>query len=126
MKSVTPSDEASYEVGQELTYSFLVTNTGNTTLTDVTGRRRRGSPAPAPSGDHPGVRRHSRTGASTTFTATYTLTQADIDRGTTSNTATATGVPPTGPPIESPPSTGRGPLDPRPRTLPREVRDPVG
>ncbi|MBP5803996.1 hypothetical protein J2D78_18095, partial [Microbacterium maritypicum] len=36
VKSVTPSDEASYEVGQELTYSFLVTNTGNTTLTDVT------------------------------------------------------------------------------------------
>jgi uncharacterized repeat protein (TIGR01451 family)/LPXTG-motif cell wall-anchored protein len=36
---------------------------------------------------------------STTFTASYTLTQGDIDAGTFTNTATATGTPPSGPDV---------------------------
>ena len=36
-------------------------------------------------------------GASTTCTGRYTLTQADVDAGHVSNTATATGIGPTGP-----------------------------
>lgn len=105
VKSVDPSDPEPSEAGQQVTYSFLVTNTGDTTLTDVTvaegeftGSGELGAVVPA-SVDS------LAPGASTTFTATYTLTQADVDRGTTSNTATATGLPPTGPRMESPPST---------------------
>ena len=48
-------------------------------------------------------------GQAATFTATYTVTQADLDNGSVNDSATATGTPPTGPPITSPPSTAAVP-----------------
>jgi uncharacterized repeat protein (TIGR01451 family) len=99
------ADVEAAEVGQTVTYSFLVTNTGNVTITDVvvnetafsgTGELSAIScPADltlAPEDD-------------VTCTATYTVTQADIDSGELTNTATVTGTPPTGDPITSVPST---------------------
>jgi uncharacterized membrane protein len=114
LKSVDPSGEADYVVGQELTYSFLVTNTGNTTLTDVAVVEGAFSGSGALSPITPSSVASLIPGDSATFTATYVLTQADIDRGSTSNTATATAVPPTGPPIDSPPSTVEIPSIPAP------------
>ncbi len=67
-------------VGQVVTYSYLVTNTGNVTITGVgvtetafngTG----GTAAVVPSGGASTL----TPGANTTFTASYTVTQADID-----------------------------------------------
>ena len=65
-------------VGQVVAYSFLVTNTGNVTVTgvSVTETAFNGSgTAPVPAGGATTL----APGASTTFTATYTVTQADID-----------------------------------------------
>ncbi|MBF4629595.1 hypothetical protein ITJ42_00005, partial [Clavibacter michiganensis subsp. phaseoli] len=114
VKSVDPAGQEAYLAGEELTYSFLVTNSGNTTLTDVTvnegafdGSGELGAITPASVAS-------LAPDESATFTATYTLTQADVDRGSTTNTATATGVPPTAPPVESPPSTVELPLPPGP------------
>ncbi len=113
VKSATPSGASAYTAGQQITYSFVVTNTGNVTLTGVT----------VDDTDFTGTGAMSaitcpvttlEPGASTTCTATYTLTQADVDRGTTTNAATATGTPPSGTPPVSPPSTVTIPAAPAP------------
>src|SRR5439155_1132906 len=85
------------DAGDTVTYSYVVTNTGNVTLTGITvkddneiGRatcRERvlilGTTTLAP-------------GASTTGTATRTLTQTQVDAGSVHDIALATGSPPTG------------------------------
>ncbi|KAB2731087.1 DUF7507 domain-containing protein [Brucella intermedia] len=88
--------------GESISYSFLVRNTGNVTLTNVTVN----DPLLANAGIAvtPGPQTLAP-GASVTFTATYEPTQAEIDAGKVENTATGTGTPPTGVPIVSPPDT---------------------
>ncbi|WP_458573397.1 DUF7507 domain-containing protein, partial [Clavibacter phaseoli] len=91
--------------GQVVTYTFVVTNTGNVRVTDAapietefSGSGDIGAFAPESADLAPGE--------SATFTAEYTVTQADVDGGVLTNTATATGTPPPGtqlPPV--PPST---------------------
>jgi uncharacterized repeat protein (TIGR01451 family) len=106
--SASPS--AVTHVGQVITYSFLVTNTGNLTLTSVavTGTQT------APAGPlTPGPTCTSATLAPSAFetcTATYTVTQADIDNGTVNDSATASGDPPSGSPVTSPQSTATVPV----------------
>ncbi|MFT4299677.1 MAG: hypothetical protein QM597_08590 [Aeromicrobium sp.] len=85
-------EDGQADPGDVITYTFVVTNVGNTSLTDVTvNDEMEGlseitpvSPATAPVELAPGE--------SATFTATYTVTQADIDSGTLTNTATSTGT----------------------------------
>jgi uncharacterized repeat protein (TIGR01451 family) len=115
VKSASPSDAASFTVGQTITYSFVVTNTGNLTLANVTvdegtftGSGTLSAPVcPAAAASLP-------PGAQVTCTATYTVTQADVDAGKITNTATATGNPPSGPPTVSPPTTVTVPQPPAP------------
>lgn len=82
--------------GEVITYNFAITNTGNVTLTNVTlvenliGATLIGGPIPSLT---PGAT------DSTTFTATYALTPADITAGQVINQATTTGTPPTGPDV---------------------------
>ena len=82
------------QVGETISYAFTVTNTGNVTLTNVDitdlvgGVTVSGGPIAS-----------LAVGAfdNTTFTASYAITQADIDAGTFNNVAQACGLPPTGP-----------------------------
>lgn len=92
VKSADPSDAASYNPGQVITYSFVVTNTGNVPINDIaidegTFTGSDGAPdAACPSST-------LAPGAQEICTATYTLTVADVNAGSVSNTATAHGTP---------------------------------
>ena len=79
------------QVGETISYAFEVTNTGNVVIKDVAVS----DPLLTVNG---GPLASLVVGASdaTTFTGTYTLTQADIDAGEVENQATATGQDPTG------------------------------
>lgn len=106
VKTADPAEQSSYKVGETITYSFAMTNTGNTTLTDVhpvegdfSGTGTLTDPV------CPAAAESMAPGAAVTCTATYTLTQADVDAGKVTNTATGTGTTPTGDPTPSDPST---------------------
>ena len=73
--------------GTSITYSYAVTNTGNVTLTsvDVTDPMPGLSAVNCPNSS-------LAPGASETCTATYTTTQADLDRGSVTNIGTASGT----------------------------------
>ena len=79
------------EVGDVIAYSFSVTNTGNVTLTNVIVA----DPLVTMLG---GPIASLAPGAidTTSYTASYTITQQDIDAGVFSNQATATGTAPSG------------------------------
>lgn len=116
VKSASPNTPDAYQVGQEITFSFVVTNTGNVTLANVTVNEESFSgtgtlsPVVCPAGAAslaPSVQ--------IVCTATYVLTQADVNAGRVTNSATATGTPPgTLVPPVSPPSETEVPIDPAP------------
>ncbi|WP_017932735.1 DUF7507 domain-containing protein [Nocardioides sp. Iso805N] len=100
VKSVAPSTPLAFTVGQQLTYSFVVTDTGNTTVhgVSITDDRFTGTGALSPI-DCPAV--DIAPGRQVICTATYTLTAADVAAHQLSNTAAASALPPTGPPVTS-------------------------
>lgn len=79
--------------GQVVTYAFRVTNTGTLTLTDIAVDDRQAPPAASLDGGPLCAATTLAPGASTTCTATYTVTQADLDHGRVDDTATASGSP---------------------------------
>jgi len=84
---------------ETIEFTVTVRNTGNVTLTDVAP-----NDAMIPTFTPASV--DLAPGARQAFVgAPYTVTAADVAAGIVSNTATATGTPPSGPPISSPPAT---------------------
>ncbi|HEX6354083.1 DUF7507 domain-containing protein [Actinophytocola sp.] len=123
-KSVSPSDAESFAVGQLITYSFVVTNTGNVTMSNVsvnegafTGA---GDLSPVTCGSDAAS---LAPGAQVICTATYTIVQADVDAGGIDNDATATGTPPSGPAVESPSDEVRLPATRRPQLTVTKTAD---
>jgi uncharacterized repeat protein (TIGR01451 family) len=102
VKSATPAQV--HAAGQVITYRFTVTDTGNDTLHDVTVTDSQAAPAGSLDGPITCPDTTLAPGASVTCTATYTVTQADIDNGGVSDSATATGTPPSGPAVTSAPA----------------------
>ncbi|MFP3467084.1 hypothetical protein SB754_16425 [Leifsonia sp. SIMBA_070] len=96
-------------VGDVVTYHFSATNTGQTTLTGVAIT----DPHPGLSAltySWPGTAGVLLAGQTVTATATYLLTQTDLNNATVVNSAIASGNPPTGPPATSPPSGATVPV----------------
>uniref|UniRef100_UPI0026262B82 DUF7507 domain-containing protein n=1 Tax=Winogradskyella sp. TaxID=1883156 RepID=UPI0026262B82 len=84
------------DAGDTITYTFTVTNTGNVTLSNIVVTDPLVTVVGGPlSSLAPGAV------DSTTFTATYTITQADIDNGSFANTATVSGDDPSNNPVTS-------------------------
>ena len=104
LKSVT---SAGVIEGEDVVFSITVRNTGNVTLTGVavtdTMTNLDGDEVTpvviafvGSDGDTPSPAGTLMTGETATYTATYTLTLADVDSGGLSNSATATGTTPLG------------------------------
>ena len=83
--------------GDVITYSFRIENTGNVTLTAVTVTDALAGIVLTEVADHP---RPGRGSTTPPYSATYTLTEADIAAGTLLvNDASVTGTPPDGPDV---------------------------
>ena len=93
--------------GDTIAYTFVVTNTGTVTLTNIAVNDPKVGTVSCPVTT-------LAPGESVTCTATYTLTQADITAGTVDNTATATGTPPPG--VTAPPPATDSTTTPVPGT----------
>ena len=91
--STTTTSSGYGAAGQTIPFSYLVTNSGATTLTNV-----------AVTDDKNSVSCPSATltkGSSETCTGTYTVTQADVDSGSLTSSATAAGTTPSGTTVSS-------------------------
>ncbi|MBQ3359062.1 MAG: DUF11 domain-containing protein [Microbacterium sp.] len=95
VKSASPAGAASYNAGQVITYSFVVTNTGNVPVTGITVDEVEFTGSGELSAIDCPADELAPT-AQFTCTATYTLTQIDVDNEALENTARANGTAVTG------------------------------
>jgi uncharacterized repeat protein (TIGR01451 family) len=111
----TANSPAARAVGQTITYTITVTNTGGLTLHDVMVTDVLAPPAgPNPAVTCPRTTLGPRESMSCT-TSAYTVKQADVDKGGIMNTAHAVGVSPDGASVGTPQRslaipTKKGPL----------------
>ena len=94
-----------HDKGDTIAWSFLVKNTGTTTITSLAVTDPNAGAVTCPVTT-------LAPGQSTTCTATtpYTITQTDVDNGVVSNTATAAGTNPSGTTVPSNPSSTDTPV----------------
>ncbi len=104
--NTNPADQNDVQVGDTIDYSYVVTNTGDVTLTTIAVTDPTLGPVTCPALAPPGL----APGASATCTADdpYTVTQADIDNGGAIDAATATGADANGSVTSTSPARARG------------------
>src|SRR5690625_1755260 len=112
-------------VGEDIEYTFTVTNDGNVTLTDVGVQDDLPGLTSIEFGDWPTENGVLAPGQSVVATATYELTQADINAGSVANMVTAFGTPPDVKDPEYPDEPGV-PADPVEEEDPETVVVPQG
>lgn len=101
--NVVDTDGNGTDAGDTITYLFELTNTGNVTLNTLSISDTKLLPSPICS------IASLAPGASTTCTSNpYAITQAEVDAGEVQNSATATGSPPSGAPINDVSDSGAG------------------
>ena len=121
VKSASPTSVAA--AGDVVTYTFHVTNTGNVTVSTIAIDETAFSGAAPPTATCP--LDALAPGDGEDCTATYTVTQADIDAGSITNTAIATGTITSGGTAESPPSTATVPATRTPGLTMVKSADPT-
>src|SRR3954453_14686174 len=94
-KSASPTTFAA--AGTPISYTYVVTNNGNVTLTNVRVTDPHADLSPIVCDPVQGSSLDP--GKQMTCEATYTTTQADVNRGSIVNTGTVTGTPPSGGPV---------------------------
>ena len=92
-------------VGQSITYDFVVTDTGNTTVNGLSVADSQSVSGEALTGPISCPVTSLAAGASVTCTGTYTVTSTDITNGKVSDTASATATDPAGTTVTSNPSS---------------------
>ena len=122
--SVIKSSDAGTDLAVDdvITYEFLIENTGNVTLDSVSIS----DILPGISATDPLSEDHLVPGETTTFTATYTVTQDDIDYGQIANTATAHATDPNDDPVTSDPSDLTLYIDQTPELTALKTADTAG
>ncbi|WP_172976594.1 DUF11 domain-containing protein [Roseivivax sp. THAF40] len=111
--SVDDGGDGRVEAGDSITYTYVITNTGNATLFDATVTEAATSftgtgtlPVPAYASGGSDLDGNAvldvAVGETITFTATYVLTQEDVDAGGVTNQATASADDPAGQPVSDP------------------------
>ena len=107
------------DAGDTIDYTFVLTNTGAVSLTDVTVDDPKVGAVDCPTNA-------LVPGATTTCSADYTITQADVDGGTVDNTATATATGPDGTPVQPATDTTSTPMSGvAALTLDKQAADPT-
>ncbi|MCY4781783.1 hypothetical protein ORI89_19210, partial [Sphingobacterium sp. UT-1RO-CII-1] len=118
-KYVDANGDGKVNAGDKIEYSFEVRNVGNVTISNIAITDDQVTVSGGPIDLAPGEK------DATTFTAVYTITQADMDRGGVYNLATAKGEDPRGKEV---PVTSKdpNPLDPSDPDYPAEDPDYPG
>ncbi|MFC4222445.1 DUF7507 domain-containing protein [Lysinibacter cavernae] len=124
-KSVEPSDTASFVVGQGVSYTFVLTNSGNVTLSNLSVEERvfTGSGPIDPIACGPEAA-SLPPGHHLVCHANYVLTQQDLDAGTVKNSAVAHGATPSGGPVDSGEAIAELPADQAPSLSLEKSADP--